>query len=263
MLTIKDKLESLQKRIANYNESDTPVDYLQHLTVTQTGSTFNLEFYGDCFDDSYYDLLNTVATPDISTSICSLIFRGFDRGANGTHNWDIEPLIKTDARYINLKTFSIQLNKPTDRNRSIVATNYDEDGVIARLISKSPQIQELTVPSAPNSAFFNVGKRPISFLSIDAGYDTQNFISNLANSSCFPDLKYLEWGEYNETYINDYLSHCTTIQNYKELFQSKAFASVKYFVWRNPVCTDSELKELKKLRPDLRFFTVQYSVNSW
>lgn len=261
MPQILEQLDALRRRIADRNEPDTSAEYLQHLAITQTGDVFNLEFYGDCFEESFDDLLNTLAAPAVARSIGSLILRGPDEGANGTHNWDIEPMLATVATFPQLKTFSIQLNQPADHNRSIVASDYDEDGILALLLSKSPRMQELTIPSAPSQAFFEVGERPLRFLSIDAGYDTQDFIANLAKSSCFPNLQCLEWGEYNETYTDENLANCTPTESYRELFQSGAFGSVTRFVWRNPVCTDDEIRELKAMKPGLQLFVVRHSAD--
>ncbi len=181
-------LKSLQQRIADRNELDIAIEYLPRLTIVQTGKLFHLDFYGNPFEDSYLDTINTVAQAEIAPLIRSLIFRSYDEGANGTLSWDIEPLLNTDVTFSELKTFTIQLNQPGQHNRSIVAADYDEDGVLAKLLQKSPNLAELTVPSAPDASFFNIGDRPICHLNIDAGYDTQDFISNLAKSSCFPHL---------------------------------------------------------------------------
>ncbi len=259
MPDLAEQLESLRQRIASGNDPDTSAEYLSRLAVTQIDNVFHLDFYGGCFENGFADLLNTVATPDVAPAIASLQLRGPDEGANGTHNWDIEPMVATDATFAQLETFSIQLNQPADHNRSIVGAGYDEDGLLSRLLSKSPRIQSLTVPSAPNRAFFDIAERPLRFLSVDAGYDTQDFISNLAVSSCFPNLQCLEWGEYNETYIDDYRVNCTPMENYHELFRSKAFDAVRRFVWRNPICEDDEIKELKAMKPELQILIVRYS----
>lgn len=261
MLDIAEQLELLRQRIAARNESDLPVNYLQHVAITQTGDVFNLDFYGECFDESYEDLLSTLATPEVAPCIRSLILRGPDEGANGTQNWDITPLLATDAMFSQLETFSIQLNQPAAHNRPIIGSDEDEDqgGILAQLLAKSPRIQELTVPSAPNAAFFEVGQRPIRFLSVDAGYDTQDFVHNLAKSSCFPNLQCLEWGEYHETYLDNYSINCTPTKHYQEMFHSNAFDSVQRFVWRNPVCTDSDIQALQALRPNLQLLVVYYS----
>ena len=74
-----------------------------------------------------------------------------------------------------------------------------------------------------------MGPRPLRLLSVDTGYDHQGFIANLARSACFPKLQSFEFGEYNETYIEDSAAHLTPVADYRELFTSRAFAPVKVF----------------------------------
>ncbi len=259
MSKIAARLESLRQRIADSNEPDTAPGYLERVAITPTGSVFNFDFHGDHAGDSIADLMQTLAQPTIAPYVRSIVLRGPDEGANGTRNWDLEPLLAKDAMFSQLKVFSIQLNQPGDHNRSIVASDYEEDGILARLLAKAPGIEELTAPSAPSAAFFGVGVRPIRLLSIDAGYDTQHFILNLAKSSCFPNLQCLQWGEYHETYIPDYQEKCTLRQDYRLLFGSNAFASVRFFQWRNPTYTDEEIREFKAMKPALQLLVVRDS----
>ena len=252
MSDAREQLASLQQRIIDANDEELPVEYLSRLAVVPAGDFFHLDFYGDSFEEGYEDLLTTLTLPEIAASLQSLILRGPDEGANGTKNWDLEPLLSADVSFPQLETFSIQQTQPGDHNCPIVGPEYEENGQIAQLLAKSPQLRELTVPSAPNAEFFNVGERPLRHLSVDAGYDTQYFIANLASSSCFPELLCLEWGEYNEASSDDDCSKCTAWDDYRALFESKAFSTVGKFVWRNPVCSEDEIQELKKLKPDLQ-----------
>ncbi|MDF1743923.1 MAG: hypothetical protein P1V19_09510, partial [Gimesia sp.] len=246
-------------RIASYNESDFPANLLQRLTVFQSEELFDLDFFGDTFEEGCIDLMGVLARSDVAPHIRSLIFRCPDTGANGTRSWDLEPMLETEVSFTNLELFTIQQNQPGDHNCSIIASDFEEDGVLSKLLKQSPNLVELTIPSAPDENFFEMGERPIQFLSVDAGYDTQGFISNLAKSSCFPDLSCLEWGEYNQTHLDDYLERCTSIENYRELFGAKSFAQVSRFVWRNPVCSDEEIEELKMLKPGLELLVVRSS----
>jgi hypothetical protein len=155
----------------------------------------------------------------------------------------------------------MQQNKPGDHNRAIVGRDYDEEGALGRLLAKAEALQELTVPSAPSANFFEVGSRPMRFLNVDAGYATNGFIRNLASSSAFRDLYSLEWGEYNQTYMDDFRANCTPLEDYRMLFASEAFRSVKRFVWRNPVCSLDEVAELKKLTADLQLLVIRTSAD--
>src|ERR1043165_4764398 len=124
-------------------------------------------------------------------------------GANGTRNWDFTPLVESSAVFPQPTSFFIEPSAPEHHNQTIIAKDYDEDGMIARLLTRFPRIESLTTPSAPNASFFEIGIRPLVYLRVDAGYDTQNFILNLSKSSCFPSLRLLDYGDYNERYMED------------------------------------------------------------
>ncbi len=259
MPEVAKELDDLRRRIADRNDPQMPADFTNRLAVSTSNALFDIDFYGDAFDESYTDLLDVLARPSVAPHIRSVMLRGPDEGANGTQNWDLEPLLATDATFAQLQTFAVKQNKPGDHNRSIVARDYDENGVLGRLLAKAETLRELTVPSAPAANFFELGPRPIRFLSVDAGYATQSFIRNLAASSYFRELSCLEWGEYNETYMDDFSENCTPLDEYRTLFSSEAFRNVRRFVWRNPVCSQEEIAELKKLKADLQLLVVQTS----
>src|SRR5262249_8817014 len=82
---------------------------------------------------------------------------------------------------------------------------------------------------------------------------------NLARPSCFPALRCLEFGEYNEKYMEDYATRCTPFADYQALFGAKAFKPVCRFVWRNPACSATKIGQLKALRPDLQLLVVRTS----
>jgi hypothetical protein len=123
---------------------------------------------------------------------------------------------------------------------------------LGRLLAAAPALRVLVSPSAPDAGFFKAGERPLGYLSVDAGYAHQDFLLNLARSSSFPHLYALAWGEYNETYMDDFADHVVPFEHYRELLGSTHFSSVHAFELRNPVMTDSELQTLRRLR-DRRF----------
>jgi len=94
---------------------------------------------------------------------------------------------------------------------------------------------------------------------VDTGYDHQGFIANLARSSCFPDLRRFEFGEYIETYMDDFAAHLTAFAHYRELFSSSAFASVRTFLWKNPVCNQAEMAEIKAMKQGRQVLLVRWS----
>lgn len=260
MSAINPEIESLRKRIETPCDVDFPADgQTTRLSIVAVGELVELDFYGEPFSEAYLELLELLSKPNVAASVRSLSFRGPDAGANGTTNWDIEPLLEKDATFPHLEYFAIQLTQPSDHNHSIVGASFDENGVLARLLRRAPQIRSMTIPSAPNSNFFDEGTRPLRFLSVDAGYDTQGFIGGLADSQSFPELKCLEWGEYHETYLENWQTNSTPFTDYERLFRSAAFSKVTRFVWRNPVCSAEQIKKLKTLRPDLQMLVVQFN----
>jgi hypothetical protein len=154
----------------------------------------------------------------------------------------------------------VEQNGPGDHNRIIVGADYEEGGVLGALVAKAPALEQLTVPSAPDASFFAVKDHPLRYLNVDAGYDTQGFVGNLAASCCFQGLSGLELGEFNETYLEEFASRCTPTEDYRRLFTSRAFASVATFTWRNPVCSEREIEQLRALcAKKMQFRLVRFS----
>jgi hypothetical protein len=239
------RLVALQRTIEARADPDRDAEFIDRLCVTRVGELTHLDFYGDPFEESFGDLLGALGDQEVANSLASLELRGPDEGANGTRNWDLSAIAHSSASFPRLRRLSIEQTKPTDHNRSIVAETYDEEGVLAKILAKAPELDVLVTPSAPNADFFQIGQHPIQHLSVDTGYDHQNFIANLATSSCFPRLRSFEFGEYNETYMDDFSDHVTPFADYRNLFMSDAFASVQMFRWKNPVCSPEELAETR------------------
>ncbi len=252
-------LDALRGEIIGRAEAEPDRGFPDRLFVGEVGGLLHVEFFGDPFGDSYPELMEALVDPDVAGRLASLTLRGPDEGANGTRNWDIGALAGSGVDFPGLRSLSIQQTGPADHNRSIVARVYDEDGVLARLLEKAPGLEELVSPSAPSADFFRVGRRPLRSLSVDAGYDHQGFIRNLARSGCFPDLRSLEFGEYNETYMEDFASLVTPFEDYRELFGSSAFAPVGFFRWRNPACSGDEIAGLKAMGRGRHFQVVRWS----
>ena len=256
-----DRLIAIQRSIEACADLHTEASLVDRLCVTTIGDHRHVDFYGDPFGEPFGELLDALLDVDVAHSLVSLVIRGPDEGSNGTRNWDLTSLAAGDTDFPWLRSLNIEQTKPADHNRSVVAQTYEEAGVLARILAKAPRLEVLVTPSAPNAEFFQIGKRPIRHLSVDAGYDHQGFIANFARSACFPDLRSFEFGEYNETYMEDFSAHCTPFRDYCELFASSAFAPVKVFQWRNPVCSPAELAEIGRLKQDRQILIVRWSAD--
>ena len=256
-----DRLIALQRTIEARAVPDRDASFVDRLGVTKVGELVHLDFYGDPFEESFGDLLDALADKAVADSVASLDLRGPDEGSNGTRNWDLSAMAESAASFPVLRRLCIEQAKPSDHNRTIVAEGYDENGVLAKILAKAPALEVLVTPSAPNADFFQVGQRALEYLSVDTGYDHQGFIANLAKSACFPRLRAFEFGEYNETYVDDFSAHLTPFADYRALFTSAAFAAVKVFRWRNPVCSPDEMAEIKALKGNRQVLVVRWSAD--
>ena len=249
-------LETLSFQVAASNDPDDPFELLQRLTVVTLEGLHHVEFYGSDIGEV---LCETLLLPEVAENLVSLSLRGPDEGSNGTRKWSLEDLAAGHQRFPRLQTFSVELTAPADHNKTIIASSIDEDGVIARLAAKCPQLAYLQVPSAPSPEFFEVPLPTLRVLSVDAGYATQNFIRHFATSGGYPLLRCFEWGEYSERYMDEWESSCTPFTDYEALFVSPAFRTVRNFALRQPALRDEQLMALKTLRPGIQFHSVRYN----
>jgi hypothetical protein len=253
-------LERLRRDLSLAEAEENP-EPCARLALVHSAVGVLVDFFGSPFDEPYFKLCRNLVLPSVAPCLASLSLRSPDEGANGTCNWDLSYLAESDATFPSLKHLSVRQNAPGDHNRVIIAADYDEAGSIAAVLRKAPALDTLVVPSAPDKSFFAPHGHPLRYLSVDAGYDTQAFIANLAASGGFPNLKSFEFGEFNETYLEDFSARCTPFTDYRRLFTSATFHPVRNFVWRNPVASAGEIAELRALRPrvGLQFKIVRFS----
>jgi hypothetical protein len=245
-------LESLRRSLQDENTSCIDPDIGPRLDFCRCGGGFRVWAFASNvpFDE--------LAREPIASALLSLTIDGPDLGANGTCNWDLTAFAESDARYPLLQHLRIARNRPDQHNRRIVAATYDEDGVLGRIAEKAPLLQSLETPSAPRPNFLKADLRNLTHLHVDAGYDTHDFIRELARS--FPPmLTGLEWGDYAETYMDDWRTKTTPFEDMIALFQSNGFRQIQFFSLRNPIYADEELKRLAALRPGLSFRVVRSS----
>jgi hypothetical protein len=260
-----EKLRQLQHDIYKYSLNDNNeyiVGYSPKLLFFQVDGFFDISFYGDGYDDdpntkiskidyetnfAFCSLLDLLCDQKIADRIVSLHFGGPDQGANGTKSWDFNRLLNSNSTFPNLKNFSVQLTDLGDHNQSIIdGGGMQENGMIAKLVSRMPSLEQLVIPSAPDNSFFDIGEHPLRFLKLQAGYGHQNFIDNLAESKNFKQLSKLDYTDLIDVYDipkEDY----TSFESFVKLFNSKAFSSVGHFKLRNANLDNEQLFELQRL----------------
>lgn len=257
MLTIAERLQSLQHSISQRNDPGWVDEHTEKLYFVQSQGLYHVEFFGSPNGGAYDEFLRVICDREVATQLRSLALRGLDEGANGTRNWNLMKILETPAEFPVLNSIFIEPTSPEHHNQSIIGSGYEEEGQIGCLLAKSPVLQSLTVPSAPDASFFQSGTRPLFFLRVESGYDHQGFISNLSRCSCFPKLKMLDFSDFSQRYMENYREACTPFADYECLFQSAAFTSVRRFNLRNAVMSSEQLAQLRQLRQDLQFFTIQ------
>ena len=252
MATVLEHLQDLQRRVAERNEGEEAwADEAEKVYFADIHGLFHVEFYVSPFNEAFEDCLKTLAQPGVAASLRSLAFRGPDEGANGTRNWDFTALTSTTVEFPKLKSFYVEPTEITHHNHSLIAQDYDDDGMTAALVTKMPGLQSLTLPSAPDASFFSIGSRPLITLRVDCGYDHQSFIRNLSASLSFPALRLLDFGDFNETYVDGYEQMKTPFEDYEAVITSRAFSNVRRFNLRNPGLNEDQLQRLVDLKAGL------------
>lgn len=271
---MKEALSELQRNIYRQEVEATEgiysVEFSAKLYYAPVGDLYDFYFYGNGYDDyphipaaeleadsnlPFCSLLDFIARPEHACRIASLTFDGPDEGSNGTKNWDFTRLIHADVLFPNLKQWSVQQSDWGDHNFNIIGHGYEEDGMIARLLSRMPCLEALTVPSAPDRSFFNLPNHPLRYLKVQAGYDHQGFIRNLAASTSFPQLAVLDFTDCMDT-NNASTADFVPFEDFKALFTSPAFSTVRHFTLRGSMLTRGQLLELQALRRDVQFLYV-------
>ncbi|MNN16321.1 hypothetical protein D3C81_1294550 [compost metagenome] len=242
----------------------------ERVTVAPLYGGLHVEFFGNPWDEPFAWTLACLSDQRVGDAVMSLSFTGPDEGANGTREWEFTALLDSDVRFPRLRSLSISPTEPADHNMSLVqraGTIMEEDGEIARFVSKAPYLSELVVPNAPDAAFFEVPLPHLHSLHIGGGSDTQRFIDNLAASRNLPALGLLDFSESTELQFSwadaREAEAVTPFAAYERLFASDAFAAVHTFRLRNSALTLEQLQSLQAMRPRLSFMVIQAATGGY
>lgn len=233
----------------NINEY-APSDHSVKVDV-KSNNQFELDYYtvwhNDWNDKCHgLPLFKIIGESPYSQNILKLTINAKDKGINGTQNWELTGLLKSKNIFENLNTFVLPLNSNKNHNRIIVTYNdfYDENNGIGLLLNKCPHLKELVVPSAPGKKFFKREFHVLESLTIQTGYNHQNFIKNLANSNCFKKLKNIIFTDYLETYANNFEKHCTKYEDYLLLVRTQKLPSLKSLTIKYCILDDNQKEHL-------------------
>ena len=250
------RIDKLREELNVLRTVGTRLEVLTRVDYVVSNSGIHVFYFGPFDDDTFQTFARAITTEEVATDLLALTLDGPDEGANGTRNLDLSYLIDERASYPELRHFEVKRGRPGDHNQTVVAEIYEEDGQIGRLVRKTPKLGTLVVPSAPGANFFECELSGLRNLDIDAGYDTQNFIERLAGSSILKNLSVFAWGEYSQTYMEDWMNYVTPYDSMERLFRSAVFEDLSRFVLRNPIYSEDELHRLSAFRPNLQFMAV-------
>jgi hypothetical protein len=259
-----DPFQELRKAIARKNRADelaTNHPWYSRLSVRQTKGLLDVKYRGEYelwFQDESNiaildDLLTLLATAELAPKLRSFTYTtDAALAANGTYNFNIDPLLTSKQNYPNLKTVSLDQG---DGEHGYKILNSEEFGdyhsagdALARLLRKALVLDELRTPSPPDENFFLGPPTQLRKLDIDSGFGHESFVKQLATSTRFPSLKSLVFTEYRQDYMKDWKSLTTPFVDYLSLFRSPLMTQMKEVTLRAVILKPSEIQQLLAIR---------------
>ncbi len=269
------KLLKLQQDIYNYHNTDEyPYNYAfsPRLSFFPVGNLYALHYHGPGYDDKplikatnlepeeynfgFCAFLDFLTEQKYADNILSLVFNSSDEGANGVNEWCFERLTQSNVVFPNLIDFQVKLTDLGDHN--ISAINYiEENGTIAKLVSKMPNLTNLVIPAAPDASFFKIKYNKLQCMTVQAGSDRQNFLEHLSVSDSFPNLFSLDYAELTDAFDDLTIEDYTPVETFKNLFSSTIFSSRNFhFKLRNSILTKEQLEEIQTVNPKVQFLYI-------
>jgi uncharacterized protein (TIGR02996 family) len=244
------RFEELRQRISRFEEIQR--GYRPFLKVEYRRGLFNVHFSGSlliCGDGEDVGCLWALLSQrEVAPVVRSILIDGHqDRGGiNGTISIELDCLLEGSAIFTNLTSFA------TERGEGIILGSsqdmYSEEGLVDRLLRKSPVLKSLTIPSAPKPTFFTGPPHPLMNLSVAAGFETEQFLLNLSRSTRFPNLRLLEYSDYQEHYVDNWRHNCTMFEEYRTFFSSPVGQAIERIVLNEVVLSEGEIQQLLAIR---------------
>jgi len=241
--------EFLSKTVDEYSENG----HKATLEATDSNGLIDIAYYTYWFDDYSKEFgsmpfFYKIAQTDIAPFIRKITVRGEDEGVNGTQNWDLATLLKAKPIFTHLEEFNLPLNDSETHHQKIVTYDdmYNENGALGFLLDAAPKLKSLTAPSAPSANFFERENHSLTELNLQSGYTHQNFIKNLAASTCFSSVAKLTFRDYAQTYMDDYEKDCVPYEQYEALFNATGLPMLKEITLIATVITAEQQAALAK-----------------
>jgi hypothetical protein len=254
----------LQAAINRKNQEDSfdvNHPWYHRLILLEEDGLIDVEYQGEYelwFDDEtiatiLQDLLKLLNQPDISSRLRSFTYRtDAVLAANGTYNYNIDPLIDGEQQFPSLIRVSLDRGHGEHGykilNSSQLGNDWGEGGVLARLLDKAPCLDELLTPVPPNSNFFQGCQHPLKSLEVDAGFEHMDFIRNFTTCSRFPNIKKLVFTDFRQYYLDDWQAQTTSFEDYILFFRSSIAAQLQSICLREVNLTSNQVDRLLAIR---------------
>jgi hypothetical protein len=235
--------------------------WYHRLTLVETAGLLDVTYQGEYelwFSDEttvaiLQDLCQVLAHPDVAPRLRSFTYlTDAALAANGTYDYNIDPLVDGAQQFPNLKRVSLAqgdgehgykiLNSPAS------GEDWYEAGVLARLLAKSPCLADLVTPVPPDGSFFQGSPHPLQSLDVDAGFDHVDFMRNLAACSRFPNLRRLVFTDLRQYYLDDWRTQTTSFDDYVLFFKSPITAQLQSITLHAVNLSPEQVSELLTIR---------------
>jgi len=256
----------LQEAIARKNQEyglNARHPWHHRLTVDEVGSLIDVEYKGEhelWFDDKttvtiLQDVLRLIASAKVAPKIRSFTYRTEAvLAANGTFDYNIDPLVEAQRRFPNLTRLSLDQGHGEHGYKILTSPlsgdNWHEAGVLGRLLGKCSRLEELVTPVPPNVSFFQGRRHRLRSLDVDAGFGHADFIRHLAGCARFPGLRRLKFTDFRQHYLNDWRERMTSFEDYVLFFKSPVASQLESLCLRGANLTRAQVRHLHEMRSE-------------
>ena len=231
------------------------------LIVVESPDSLDVEYRGEYelwLDDGttvtiLEDLLRLLARAVVAPALRSFTYRTEAvLAANGTYDYNIDPLVEGDREFPNLTRLSLDGGEGEHGYKILTSPlsgdDWTEAGVLARLLDKAPRLEDLASPVPPGGSFFEGRPHPLRSLDVDAGFGHADFIRQLAGCTRFPELRRLAFAEFRQTYLDDWRDRTTRFEDYLLFFGSPVASGLESIRLREVDLTADQICRLLGMR---------------
>jgi hypothetical protein len=210
-----------------------------HLKFGYVGDSLAVAFHGWRDAELLRKALTLVASEGIAPHVWRLRLSGEDEGLDGTRVWDLGPLGR-GAVFSQLEVLDIEGPRPGDTVRTRLAPG-EEPGLLARALERMPRLRRLSLPSAPDAAFFAGEPHALRELLVQCGDGAQGFIEGLARTQRFAQLEVLDFTDAG----GGEAQGRTPSAAFDALFASRALPALRQVVLRGTVLDENDARRLR------------------